>query len=32
MAMFFYDYRPELKEVENLTGLDVLKVSDMTMK
>ena len=30
--MFLYDYSPDSKEVENLTGLDVLKVSDMTMK
>ena len=30
--MFLYEYSPESKEVEDLTGLDVLKVSDMTMK
>ena len=30
--MFLYEYSPESKEVEDLTGLDVLKVSDMTIK
>ena len=30
--MFLYEYSPEYKEVEDLTGLDVLKLSDMTIK
>ena len=30
--MFLFEYSPESKEVEDLTGLDVLKVSDMTIK